>query len=170
MKRVTLFTMIMLCAILASAQKYQISAKGKAFIKSYEKCVLNAYNDPDPKRRSIGWGHQLRPHERHITKITKKQADKFFDEDIEWVNASVNRILANAKFKPTQGFVDGLASLVYNCGEAGVKQSTFYQRLLKCRPGNQNDLNFTIAAVKTCRVSSPGHVKRRYDEHRMMLD
>ena len=64
-------------------------------------------------------------------------------------------------------------SLVYNCGERGVQTSVFYQRLLKCRVKDgimdESDFNYTIAGVKESKISAPGHIKRRYAEHLMML-
>ena len=44
--------------------RYTISEKGKSFIKRHETCKLKAYNDPDPKRRSVGWGHQIQKGEQ----------------------------------------------------------------------------------------------------------
>ena len=87
--------------------------------------------------------------------------------------------MKDIKFKPTQDFIDGLADLVYNCGEAGVKKSEFYKRLCRCRVKNgkvsKTDLNYTIAAVKTMRLPSSnsglkdGVAKRRYEIHKQML-
>ena len=158
--------------------KYKLSRKGKDFIKSQETCVLHAYNDPDPKRRSVGWGHQIQPGEK-LEHITQKKADELFDKDIEWVNDAINRLIKqhDKRFIYSQGFIDGLGSLIYNCGERGVTLTEFWNRWSRCRydknmPGyiNQNDLNFTIAAVKTSRISAPGHITRRYDEHKLMLN
>lgn len=157
---------------------YRLSKQGKDFIKSKETCMLHAYNDPDPKRRSVGWGHQIQPGES-LEHITQKKADELFEKDIERVNDAINRLLAQTdkRFIYTQGFIDGLGDLIYNCGERGVTLSVFWERLQKCRydrnePGfiNKNDLNFTIAGVKTSRISSKGHVPRRYDAHKMMLN
>lgn len=157
---------------------YRLSKQGKDFIKSKETCVLYAYNDPDPKRRSVGWGHQIQPGES-LEHITQKKADELFEKDIKRVNDAINRLLAQTdkRFIYTQGFIDGLGDLIYNCGERGVTLSVFWERLQKCRydrnePGfiNKNDLNFTIAGVKTSRISAKGHVPRRYDAHKMMLN
>lgn len=159
-------------------KSYRLSKQGKDFIKSKETCVLHAYNDPDPKRRSVGWGHQIQPGES-LEHITQKKADELFENDIEWVNDAINRLLAQTdkRFIYTQGFIDGLGDLIYNCGERGVTLTVFWDRLQKCRydknePGfiNKNDLNFTIAGVKTSRISAKGHVPRRYDAHKMMLN
>ena len=159
-------------------KRYTLSKKGKDFIKSQETCVLYAYNDPDKKRRSVGWGHQIQPGEK-LEHITQRKADELFDKDIEWVNDAINRLIKqqDKRFIYSQGFIDGLGSLIYNCGERGVTLTEFWNRWSRCRydnnmPGNinQNDLNFTIAAVKTSRISAPGHITRRYDEHKLMLN
>ena len=135
-------------------------------------------NDPDPKRRSVGWGHQIQPGE-NLEHISQKKADELFENDIEWVNDAINRLIKqhDKRFIYSQGFIDGLGSLIYNCGERGVTLTEFWNRWSKCRyddstPGyiNQNDLNFTIAAVKTSRISAKGHIERRYDEHKLMLN
>lgn len=158
-------------------KKYTLSKIGKDFIKSNETCVLNAYNDPDPKRRSVGWGHQIRPGE-NLEHITQKKADELFEQDIEWVNDAINRLIAknDNRFTYSQGFIDGLGSLIYNCGERGVTLTEFWNRWQKCRYNskigniNENDLTYTISAVKTSRISAPGHIQRRYREHLMMLN
>lgn len=159
-------------------KRYTLSKTGKDFIKLQETCVLHAYNDPDPKRRSVGWGHQIQPGEK-LEHITQKKADELFDKDIEWVNDAINRLIKqqDRRFIYSQGFIDGLGSLIYNCGERGVTLTEFWNRWSRCRydkntPGfiNKNDLNFTIAAVKTSRISATGHIERRYDEHKLMLN
>lgn len=159
-------------------ESYKISKVGKDFIKSHETCVLNAYNDPDPQRRSVGWGHQIRPGE-NLEHITKDKADKLFEKDIEWVNDAINRLINqnDKRFIYTQGFIDGLGSLIYNCGERGVTLTEFYNRWQKCRYDksqdsfiNHNDWLYTIAAVKTSRISAPGHKIRRFNEHKLMLN
>lgn len=159
-------------------KRYKLSKKGKNFIKKHETCVLHAYNDPDPKRRSVGWGHQIQPGE-NLEHITKAKADELFEKDVEWVNDAINRLIAQQdnRFTYSQGFIDGLGSLIYNCGERGVTLTEFWARWKKCRYDasspeyiNRNDWNYTIAAVKTSRISAPGHIERRYNEHMLMLD
>lgn len=163
---------------LEKPSKYAISKKGKDFIKKHEICVLHAYNDPDPKRRSVGWGHQIRPGE-NLEHISQQKADELFEQDIKWVNDAINRLIAqnDNRFIYSQGFIDGLGSLIYNCGERGVTLTKFYERWQNCRYDknsknyiNMNDFTFAIAAVKTSRISAPGHIKRRYNEHKLMLN
>ena len=151
---------------------YTISSKGKRFIKNQETCVLTAYWDSNGY--SIGWGHHGLDVKKGM-KISKAQADKFFNKDIKEIEASANRLLKSLPYKYTfsQNFFDGLCSFVYNCGESGVQKSEFYKRLKRCRMRNgvinKNDLKYSIASVKTSRISAPGHKYRRYDEHKLML-
>ena len=151
---------------------YTISSKGKRFIKNQETCVLTAYWDFNGY--SIGWGHHGSDVKKGM-KISKAQADKFFNKDIKEIEASANRLLKSLPYKYTfsQNFFDGLCSFVYNCGESGVQKSEFYKRLKRCRMRNgvinKNDLKYSIASVKTSRISAPGHKFRRYDEHKLML-
>ena len=151
---------------------YSISNSGKQFIKSQEKCVLTAYWDSNGY--SIGWGHHGKDVKKNM-RISKAKANKYFNEDIKVIEAAANRIINSLpyKYKFSQNFFDGLCSLVYNTGEGGVMKSEFYKRLKNCRVKNgkinKNDLNFTIAGVKTSRISCKGHISRRYDEHKLML-
>lgn len=151
---------------------YNISNNGKQFIKNQEKCSLTAYWDSDGY--SIGWGHHGKDVKKGM-KITKSQARCYFNKDIKKIEASANRIINSLpyKYKFSQNFFDGLCSLVYNAGEGGVMKSEFYKRLKACRVKNgkinQNDFNFTVAGVKTSRISCKGHISRRYDEHKLML-
>lgn len=172
MKKITTIIILMMISVMCFAKQYTISKAGIEMIKDFEKCELTAY--PDAGGWSIGYGHHTKDIKQGM-KITKKQADKYFEEDIKMFTASVNRLI-NAlpyEYEFSQGFIDGLFSLVYNCGEAGVRKSVFYQRLLKCRVidgvMNESDFNFTVAGVKQSRVYCQAHIDRRYREHKMML-
>lgn len=151
---------------------YSISNSGKQFIKSQEKCVLIAYWDSNGY--SIGWGHHGKDVKKNM-RISKAQANKYFNEDIKSIEVAANRVINSLpyKYKFSQNFFDGLCSLIYNAGEVGIMKSEFYKRLKLCRVKNgkinQNDFNFSIAGVKTSRISCKGHISRRYDEHKLML-
>lgn len=171
--RRTLFLFLgIIISTFTMAKTYTISEKGIDFIKNQEKCMLTAYRDSNGY--SIGYGHHGSDVYEGMT-ITQKQANEFFKKDIEKFSACVKRLIDALpyEYEFSQGFIDGLYSLVYNCGEGGVKKSTFYQRLMKCRVKNgvmnQSDFNFTVAGVKESRISAPGHIKRRHAEHLMML-
>ena len=150
---------------------YTISNNGKNFIKKHETCKLIAYWDSNGY--SIGWGHHSKDVYKGM-KISQTQANKYFDKDIKEVEKAANRIIRSLpyKYKFSQNFFDSLCSLVYNCGEGGVKSTNFYKRLKLCRVKNgkmnMNDFNFTIAAVKTSKISAPGHKERRLNEYKLM--
>ena len=166
-----IFTFIF-CLISTFSFSYNISNSGKQFIKNQENCSLIAYWDSDGY--SIGWGHHGKDVKKNM-KISKSQANNYFNKDIKEIEAAANRIIKSLpyKYKFSQGFFDGLCSLVYNAGEGGVMKSEFYKRLKNCRVRNNkmntNDLSFSIAGVKTSRISCKGHISRRYDEHKLML-
>ena len=173
MKKIITILTLLLFTITASAKPYTISDAGIELIKGFEKCVLTAY--PDAGGWSIGYGHHNRGVHEGMT-ITKAQAEKYLEEDIKMFTGTVNRLL-NAlpyEYEFSQGFIDGFFSLVYNCGEGGVKRSLFYQRLLRCRVTDgvmdQSDFNFAVAGVKSSNVTHQTHVNRRYEEHLMMLN
>lgn len=168
--------------------KYKISKVGMNHIKKYESCRLHRYRIRKPngkyeKYETIGWGHQIYPsdplYNNKLKKISQKHADRLFERDCNKLNISVNRLIGelNHRFSPSQGFIDGLASLVYNCGERGVRESTFFQRMKRCRFAkqadgtyliNESDYYFSIAAVKTMKIFMKGHKPRRKAEHRLM--
>ena len=166
-----IFTFIF-CLISTFSFSYNISNYGKQFIKDQENCSLIAYWDSDGY--SIGWGHHGKDVKKNM-RISKTKANNYFNKDIKEIEAAANRIIKSLpyKYKFSQGFFDGLCSLVYNAGEGGVMKSEFYKRLKNCRVRNNkmniNDLSFSIAGVKTSRISCKGHISRRYDEHKLML-
>ena len=152
--------------------------------KIYQKYTIKQTNN---KLKSIHYYYRAKTPDSKTKKemsnfyhsMISENEDKLFENDIEWVNDAINRLIKqhDNRFIYSQGFIDGLGSLIYNCGERGVTLTEFWNRWSRCRydknmPGNinQNDLNFTIAAVKTSRISAPGHIERRYDEHKLMLN
>lgn len=158
-----------------TSKNYKMSSRAHEFIKGFEKCKLNAYRIPGEKYNTIGWGHYLdEKHEQGIKKITQARADELFAQDVAWVDKAVTDMLndVNPNYKWPQGIVDGLGSLVYNCGERGVRTTEFYRRLQNCRfhngEINASDIAYTLAAVKKTRCTKPGHYKRRAAEYKMM--
>lgn len=152
-----------------SNYKYAVSSKGIDFIKKMEDCKLTAYWDSD--NYSIGYGHHGSDVKKGMT-ITQDQAEKYLKQDMVWVNDAINRILNDFNYKFSQDFVDGLGSLIYNCGEGGIRRSEFYTRLTKCRfegnTINMSDYEFTLAAVKHTRISCDAHKTRRKLEYNLM--
>lgn len=156
---------------------YKMSSQAHEFIKSFEQCRLTAYHIDGEKYNTIGWGHYLqKPEEQDMKHISQKEADELFRQDVAWVDNAVTAMLndVNPKFKWPQGIVDGLGSLVYNCGEKGVRTTEFYRRLQNCRfhngQINKSDIEYTLAIVKNTRCTMKGHYKRRAAEYEMMVN
>lgn len=166
---------------------YHISKKGIKFIKKFESCSLKKYkykrkNGTYEKYYTIGWGHVLYPNDKYYNrnKITQSEADKLFIEDTKLLNQSCNNLISELSphFKPTQGFIDGLCSLIYNCGENGIRNSKFFIALKKCRYHkdkktgmyyiNKNDYAYCMTLVKHTKIFEPGHKPRRKAESKLM--
>lgn len=157
---------------------YKMSNNGKEFIKEHESLSLTKYHIKGESKYTIGWGHTIDKNEKIPNKISKSYAQKLFNNDISETNESINRLLKpfqKKNFKFTQEFVDGLGSLIFNCGETGVKNSEFYQTLLKCRkdknePSNINkrDIEYALSKVKKTHIYFEGHKKRRHNEYKLM--
>lgn len=153
--------------------QYNITESGKQFIIKYEKCELTAYSDLGGGY-TIGYGHHGKDVKKGM-RITHKQALKYFNEDIkkseEYARYLIKQLPYTYKF--SDGFFDGLVDLVYNCGVGAVQQSTFYNRLKKCRVNdnnmNINDYEYCISAVKTLNAPYKGHQIRRSECIQNML-
>ena len=172
MKKIISIIILMLSIVNINAINYKISNSGKNLIKKHESCSLTAYWDSNGY--SIGYGH----HKKSVYKgqtISQRQADKYFDEDIHSVETSVNKLIEDLPYdyRFSQGFIDGLCSLVYNCGEGSIRSSKFYRTLKNCRVHNgkmnKKDLAYTVGLVKNTKISSKGHIERRKNEMKIML-
>lgn len=158
----------------------QISDDGVKLIKNFESCRLTAYKLKGESRYTIGYGHVIYPGDNIPMKITKSQAEKILKNDLKRYNVYLQEMLSELdhRFRYTQSFIDGLGSLVYNCGPDGVRKTIFWKRMKQCRFDkstnniNTDDLKFAIAAVKTANISSrykKGHTYRRKVETRVMI-
>lgn len=165
---------------LISYNDAQISNDGANLIKNFESCRLTAYKLKGESRYTIGYGHVIYPGDNTPMKITKSQAEKILKNDLKKYNICIQDMLSELdhRFRYTQSFIDGLGSLVYNCGPDGVKKTIFWKRMKQCRFDkstnniNTDDLKFAIAAVRTANISSryrKGHTYRRKVETRVMI-
>ncbi len=123
-----------------------ISAEGLDLIRRFEGLVdgdpdtpgLQPYKDPI-KIWTIGYGRALRypahtgrylrgDKDRKLAMqvypggITEAQALEFLDEDVDWAEGAVRRLVKTRRLK--QGQFDGLVSWVFNLGEGSLKSST----------------------------------------------
>lgn len=166
---------------------YHISENGIQFIKKFESCSLKKYkykrkNDTYENYYTIGWGHVLYPNDKYYNRksITQAEADQLFIDDTKWLNQACNNLISELSphFKPTQGFIDGLCSLIYNCGENGVRNSKFFISLKNCRYSkdkengiyyiNEKDYAYCMTLVKYTKISEAGHKPRRKAESKLM--
>ena len=156
-------------------RKIAVSEEGIAHIKSYESLSLTPYT-VNSSHRQIGYGHLIKKNDplwvKQIVakyKITNSDAEKIFRYDIDrMVNPALKRMFAELENNGvntddlSQGFINGLGSLIYNCGEDGVRKTQFY-RLLK-----KGHISKAIAKVEKTHVYLRGHYTRRLAEAEMM--
>lgn len=159
-----------------SHKKIRVSSRGKEMIKKFETLQLTSYRIKGENSNTIGWGHKINSDDpiwlrrKWIgEKITKEQADEIFRNDIEnFVEPALNRIadeLLENDINPNyvrQSVWDGLASLIFNCGEQGVKTTEFYQYF------KIGKFDKAISMVDGTKVFLNGHKVRRKEEQRMM--
>ena len=157
-------------------KQVKMSERGKEFIKSHESLSSKAVILKGEKLRTIGYGHQIRKtdplwlQQKYVgDEITKKQAEEIFDNDMaNFLEPAINRLYkelwkngVNTNKLP-QGFTDAFGSLIYNCGESGIRNTEFFKQLKK---GN---LSKAISLIPTTHVYYPGHKTRRINELNMM--
>lgn len=138
---------------------------------------------------TIGYGHKLTKEERKTwsknKKVSQEEAKQIFIKDLRETERYLNKKLAqlpyDKKVEYSQGFIDGMGSLLFNMGYgnmfgAGKKEECeFWDRLNNCRIDKQNkcmnvsDINFSIAAVRSQNITQKGHIARRKAEYRIMM-
>ena len=159
--------------ILIDVENYRISEAGKEFIKRYEDCRLTSYRDLGGGY-TIGYGHHTKEVKKGM-KISQKQADDFFNEDIKKTEEYARKLIKDLPYRYnfSQEFFDGLCDLIYNAGPGAVQRSEFYKRLKNCRvidnKINQEDYEYVISAVKFLNAPYKGHKIRRQECHDNMV-
>jgi lysozyme len=101
----------------------KISVVGKNLIKKYEGYEDHVYKDA-VNVLTAGWG-TTGPHINALkagTKITKKQAEAWFNEDVKEVDDALNRLITIDDLP--QACVDAIGSLTYNIGTNALGRST----------------------------------------------
>lgn len=159
-----------------SHKKIKVSSQGKKMIKKFETLQLTSYRIKGENSNTIGWGHKINSDDpiwlrrKWVGKtITKEQADEIFRNDIEkFVEPALNRMadeLLENDINPNyvrQSVWDGLASLIFNCGEQGVKTTEFYQYF------KVGKFDKAISLVDGTKVFLNGHKVRRKEEQKLM--
>ena len=139
----------------------KISQTGINLIKKYEGCVLTAYQCPAGVW-TIGYGHTKTACKGR--KISRRTAEKLFEEDIEIYENGVNKAVSASL---TQHQFDALVSFSFNCGLTALRNSTLLKKL--------NSKDYEGAANEFTRWNKsngkilPGLTKRREEEKELFL-
>lgn len=138
----------------------------KKFIKDEEGFKLTAYNIGDGMI-TIGYGHAEPISKTKMvagkTTITKKEAEKLLNQDIQEATDGLNRILDSwddqgIKVEITQGMYDAMVSMIFNMGIGNFRMSDFIQMV------KRGEYNKAKEKIKTTNVTELGHVSRREKE------
>lgn len=138
-----------------------LSAAGQDYIKKKEGLSLKPYKDDyrgTPRiEYSIGYGHQIRPHEEYLMQgISRAQADALFAEDSKYYVDAVNRAL---RVPVKQSVFDMLVSFAYNVGVGAMQKSKLVNSI------NTNAPVATIVQIWTRNfITPPVLIKRRAEE------
>lgn len=154
-------------------ENLSISEKGIDFLKELETLRLDAYDIKDGKI-TIGWGHAEPISSSKYKlgdKITKEQADRLFQDDIEKFEQEIKKRLQRwrQKVKLTQDMWDALVSIAYHKGPDGMFNDTKFIKYLKKgdyqTAGELIRHEYDKKAVKRF----PGWIPRRAKESEMFL-
>ena len=159
-----------------SEAKRSVSDKGIMFIKQNEGMLRQAVWDVNGI--SVGWGHKINSRDPKWLRdfkigqwISASTANELFANDIEnFLNPSLRYALRDLESsgvdtkKLSQGFVDGMADMIYNCGLNGMMTTDFYYTLKK------GHIDKAISLVPSTRVYCEGHKTRREKTYQMMAD
>jgi len=149
-----------------------ISSHGKKLIKKHEGLRLTAYKLNDGKI-TIGYGHaesEDTSHYKEGDKISRSEADKMFDDDLNIKNQDIQRMFKQWKakghdVKVTQGMYDALVSMAYNIGIRGLRNTDFIEDV------ETGDFLIAAKKIQSTKISNkfPGLEKRRKDEYNMFI-
>ncbi len=141
---------------------YITSQNGIEFLKSYEGCVLKAYQDA-VGIWTIGYGHTSGVTSGMM--ITTTQAESYLKSDLLKIGNYVNNYVTTTL---TQNMFDALVSFTFNVGAGALKRSTLLRKL------NQGDISGAAKEfdkwVYAGKKKLPGLVKRRAAEKEMFLN
>ncbi len=141
---------------------YVISQNGVDLIKSFEGCVLKAYQD-SAGVWTIGYGHTKGVHSGMT--ISATQAEDYLKSDLAMFEQAVNNCVT---VSITQNVFDALVSFSFNVGGAALKKSTLLAKL------NKGDINGAAAEfdkwVYAGKRVLPGLIRRRAAEKELFLN
>ena len=139
-----------------------ISQRGIDLIKSFEGFRSQSYKAlATEKYYTIGYGH-CGPDVRFAQVITKAEAEKLLEQDLQRFVAAVNRYDYHYDFN--QNEFDALVSFTYNLGEGCLCQVTDNKRRTKAQIAEKMLLYYNAGGKKI-----EGLVRRRKIEHDLFL-
>ena len=153
--------------------KKRLSKEGANVIKEFESLRLEAYKCP-AGIPTIGWGHTRGV--KLNTKISRKQAEDFFTEDVkssvEYIN-KFNKELNENGLKLRQNQFDALVSFVFNCGIENFNKSTLKKKILAGADDSDIAKEFRkwhkVKNAEDKLVPSRGLIKRREEEIKLWM-
>jgi GH24 family phage-related lysozyme (muramidase) len=159
------------------AKEIKLSKKGIEHIKEFESISLVSYRIKGENANTLGYGHKINSQDPLWLRrkwigctITEAEAEKILQNDIHnFVEPAIKRMFNDLEQNGidtnnfSQGFIDGLGSLIFNCGEEGVKETQFYAQL------KAGKIDVAINLVPSTKVTMNGHKLRRNNEKEMMM-
>lgn len=100
------------------------TVKNIEIIKESEGLRLEAYLPTPNDKWTIGYGHTKGV--ARGQRITKDQAETYLREDLDWVEACINKLV---KVPLSQNQFDAVASLVFNIGQGNFERSSVLRNL-----------------------------------------
>lgn len=120
----------------------EIGLKGKALIRSWEKCSLKAYRHRGDVP-TIGWGNTFYEDGTKVKLgdvITQDRADFLFGFIVKRFSDEVAEIV---KSSVTQNQFDALVSFAYNVGTPSLQKSTLL-KMVNSNPGNPDIFKYVL--------------------------
>lgn len=102
-----------------------ISKNALEFIKSFEGFASLEYTCVAGKR-TIGYGHVLRPEEKYVCGVCEREAENILKKDLDIVEKALDRFVL-VSLSGNQK--DALISFVFNIGVQAFKKSTLLKEL-----------------------------------------
>lgn len=132
----------------------KINKEGLDLIKSFEGCVLHAYDD-GYGNITIGWGHCDKSYAGKT--ITQADADRLLEQDLKRFEDAVNKYVSTYNLNANE--FSALVSFTYNCGEGCLDE------LLHNGTVNRSDITYRMGLyVHSGSEVVEGLVRRRAAE------
>ena len=133
MKKFISIIITLMISIACFGKNYSISKAGIEMIKEFEKCELTAY--PDAGGWSIGYGHHTKDVKQGM-KITKKQADKYFDKG---ANLGAEYLDVNKKIADKEKAISDANNNIWELKQHDLKEKEYEKMWLEAEAQKTKD-------------------------------